>query len=308
MQLGKIDAAIERCDYVAKHVLPTFNTGDKIGLYTAMIAVIRVLKWHNHVDRARELYHQFIPNGTENHFAVGFLHFPMTLLLKVCEGSSLTYSITESDIELALNFEVNEFSDNIYMSDGWSANSLGAELCLHLAGRLKPGEFKRRMLVKKGIQLSSTADERLISGDDLVKHNLAYEAHLDVYKSLLRMAGIDSDTPRKSVFDVVTRPSDVNSIDNSDKGHNIINRLVFKSDTPTGSTIQSKTSSLGSAQSKVNSHEKKSKRPKQVQKLSSSISSFSSWNPAKQSSCSYSSKDEVPGSEMVSRQNSIPEE
>lgn len=31
LQLGQIDAAIERCDYVAKHVLPTFDEGDTIG-------------------------------------------------------------------------------------------------------------------------------------------------------------------------------------------------------------------------------------------------------------------------------------
>ena len=273
-----------------------------------------------YVDRARELYHQFIPNGTENHFAVGFLHFPMTLLLKVCEGSSLAYTMIDSDIELALNYHVSvDFADKQFMSDGWSMNSLGAELCLHLAGRLKPDDCKRRELVEKGIQLSSIANARLMSADGLVKHILAYEAHLDVHKNLLRMACIDSETPRKSVFDTLSKssevnsiPSDINYIDNSDKGQNIVNRLVFKSDTPTWFTINqsktSQTSALGSTKSKVDSLEKKNKRPKQAQKMSSSFSSFSSWNPAKKSSCSYSSKDEVPGSEMVSRQNSIPEE
>ena len=228
MQLGQIDAAIERCNYVAKNVLPTFDKGDKIGIYHAITSVMRVLKWHNQVDQARELYEQYIPDGTENHFAVGFIHIPMSLLLKVCDGSSLTYSMTESDIELALNYHVNDFTDSMLMCEGWSMNSLGAELCLNLARRLKPGECKRRALLKKGIQLSSIADERLMYGD-LVKHTLAYEAHRDVHKNLLRVAGIDAETPRKSVFDNVTKPSEV-SIDNSDKGHNIVNKLRFKDD------------------------------------------------------------------------------
>ena len=305
MQLGQIDAAIERCDYVAKHVLPTFDESDTIGMYHTITSVIRVLKWNNHVDRARELYQQYIPEGTENHFAVGCLHLPMSLLLKVCEGSSLKYSIADSDIELALNFEVNDFSDNIFMSDGWSMNSLEAELCLHLARRLKPGESTREGLVKKGIQLSSVADSRVKSSHGLVKHILAYEAHRDVYLNLLGMAGIDAKTPRKSVFDTVARRTTMmmgespgsNCLDTSDKERDIVKRLVFKEETVTGSNATK--ASSGSGESKPDSFEKKTKSLQPTQKILSkrfTLKEASSSSPKHSGSSLNSSKDDVAGS------------
>ena len=342
MQLGQIDAAIERCNYVAQHVLPTFDESDTIGMFTCLMAIIRVLKWNNHVDRARELYEQYIPEGTENHFAVGCIHLPLSLLLKVCEGSSLKYSVADSDIELALNFEVNDFSDNIFTSDGWSMNSLGAELCLHLARRLKPGEGQREDLLKKGIQLSSVADSRVKSSHGLVKHIIAYEAHRDVYLNLLGMAGIDAKTPRKSVFETVSRRSTMmvsvfDSVkrrsammvgdsteshynDNSTKERDIVKRLVFKEESMPASN-QTKTSS-GSGESKVDSFEKKTKsmRPRQISNRLM-LKEAPSSSPKHSGSSLSASKDEMAVSfknQIVSRlsrntngsllsENSIPE-
>lgn len=270
LQLGKIDEAIERCDYVSMHVLPTFEESDTIGKYHTILAVIRVLKWNNHVDRARELYEQYLPDGTENHFAVGQLHKPMSLLLKICEGSSVKHSVTDSDVELALNFEINDFSDNIMMSDGWSMNSMGAEVCLHLARRLKPGEIAREELVKKGIYLSSIADTRVKSSNGLIKHILAFEAHQAVFLDLLGLAGLDAKTPRKNVYDLsldvrrtARRSSTImgrNSEVNSGTDRDIVKRLVFKEE-PEGAAVTVLGSSSG--ESRAGSFEK-SRKPKQT--------------------------------------------
>ena len=78
----------------------------------------------------------------------------------------------------------------------------GAELCLHLARRLKPGETTREKLVRKGIQLASIADTRVKASNGMVKHILAYEAHKDVYLDLLRLAGLDVSASRCSVHDM----------------------------------------------------------------------------------------------------------
>eukprot|EP00804_Cyclotella_cryptica_P026961 CCRYP_014777-RA/>CCRYP_014777-RA protein AED:0.23 eAED:0.23 QI:1879/1/1/1/0.66/0.5/4/616/359 len=202
LQLGQNDKAIDQCDYVAEYVLPIFDKKDTIGLYHIVTAIIRVLKWNGHVDRASELYELYIPAGAEHHFAVGAVHKPMLLLLKICEESSEKYSVEDADIALALDFEINDFSDNIMMSDGWSLNSLGAELCLHLARMLQPGETTREKLLKKGNQLSSIADTRVKASNGMIKHILAYEAHKDVYLNLLKLAGLDVSASQRTVHDM----------------------------------------------------------------------------------------------------------
>ena len=242
LQLGQVDKAIERCEYVEENVLPLFDKKDIIGLFHTVTSCIRVLKWNGHVDKARVLYDQYLPDGTENHFAIGCIHKPMSLLLKICEGSTEKYSICDADIDLTLNFEVSDFTDNILMSDGWSLNSLGAELCLHLARRLKPGEMIREQLVKKGIELSSIADTRIKSSNGMIKHIMAYEGHKNIYLELLQLAGLDAKTPRIPVYDVgidklarresVLRKGDDlnNRLRCSNTERNIVSRLVLKHD------------------------------------------------------------------------------
>jgi hypothetical protein len=210
----------------------------------------------------------------QNHFAVGSVHKPMSLLLRICEGSSVKHSISDADIALALNFDVNDFSDNIFMSDGWSLNSLGAELCLHLARRLKPGEIVREELVKKGIQLSSIADTRVKASNGMIKHILAYDAHRDVYLDLLSLAGLDAKTPRKSVHEIGgetwrsvsrrNRISEVNSLKNSGTERDIVNRLILKEEPPAGSGRQT----IGSSSGETNTDSLEKKRQRKTTMIS----------------------------------------
>lgn len=122
LQRGDIDKAIDQCDYVIKEILPVYNKkDDMIGLYHILIALIRVLKWNGRVDKAREVYTTNTPEGIEKHFAVGHVHEPMNLLLRICDGSSEEYSRVEpSDIELALEFTPSDMTDNNMTCDGWS--------------------------------------------------------------------------------------------------------------------------------------------------------------------------------------------
>lgn len=106
LQKGDTEGAIERCEYVINEILPSYDKTDIIGLYTILLALIRVLKWNGGVDKARDVYNTAVPEGIEKHFAVGHLHKPMLLLLKICDGSSEQYdTVQSSDIELALNFD-----------------------------------------------------------------------------------------------------------------------------------------------------------------------------------------------------------
>jgi fumarylacetoacetase len=45
----------ERCDYVIDHVIPHYDKKDVLGLYTILIQIVRVLKWNNQVDKARNV-------------------------------------------------------------------------------------------------------------------------------------------------------------------------------------------------------------------------------------------------------------
>lgn len=106
LQKGDIDRAIEQCEYIINEILPSYDKTDVIGLYTILLALIRVLKFNGHVDKVRDVYNTVVPSGIENHFAVGHLHKPMQLLLKICDGSSEQYNTVQfSDVELALNFD-----------------------------------------------------------------------------------------------------------------------------------------------------------------------------------------------------------
>ena len=70
-------------------------------------------------DRALEVYEETLPaTGVETHFAVGTIHRPMKLLLRICESSE-HYAKEEmtADIEMALAFDVDDskFSCILYL-------------------------------------------------------------------------------------------------------------------------------------------------------------------------------------------------
>eukprot|EP00956_Cyclotella_meneghiniana_P045971 scaffold392730_cov99-Cyclotella_meneghiniana.AAC.1 len=148
MKEERKDKAIERVNFVIKNILPNYDKKDIIGLFSIILYIIRVLKWNGLVDRAFKVYTKFLPLEAEHHFAVGVFYKPMLLLLKICDNSPVQYTKEDmdSDIELALQYDPHDFGDNIFTADGWSMKSMGAEICLHLASKLPPGDAVRESL------------------------------------------------------------------------------------------------------------------------------------------------------------------
>lgn len=194
LQEGKTAEAIERCDYVIENILPKYDKKDPLGIFTILLAVLRVLKWNGHEGKAYEVYTKFAPAGIESHFAVGALHLPMLSLLKVCNIGSVEQcdgtDDLETDIDLALSCsdKISIMAESIYCADGWSPMSLCAELCLRLASQLKPGNALRDDLVDKGVQLSTITSKMAKSSNGMVKHILAFEANSKVHAELLELA------------------------------------------------------------------------------------------------------------------------
>jgi len=262
LQRGDIDKAIDQCDYVIEEILPVYNKkDDMIGLYHILIALIRVLKWNGEVDKAREVYNNNTPEGIEKHFAVGHVHEPMLLLLRICDGSSEEYSTVESsDIELALEFTPSDMTDNNMTCDGWSIMSLSAEICLHLARRLPPGNAERERLVERGIHHSTIANKRVTASNGMIKHLLAYDAHKEIHKKLLILASEDVGITRTIIYDDSSMTKMTNgsistcsgtkksSLKSSVTGAvSLASRFVVKGDTSKGSNG----SSSGAPSSKV---------------------------------------------------------
>ena len=75
LQQDKVDEAIERCEYVIEHILPTYDDKDIIGLFAIMLRIVRVLKWNGHVGRAYEVYDKYTPG---NFFIVVIHFFPLS--------------------------------------------------------------------------------------------------------------------------------------------------------------------------------------------------------------------------------------
>ncbi|KAL3770882.1 hypothetical protein ACHAW5_003970 [Stephanodiscus triporus] len=203
LQKGETEKAIQRCEQVIKEILPSYDKKDMIGLYHIFWPVIRVLKWNGLADKAREFYNEWAPAGIESHFAMGVLHKPMCLLLKICDGSSVQYSAEDlaADIDMALSFDVPDMTDLILICDGWSVKTMAAELCLHLARRLNPGNISRERLIDRGIHMSTMAMTRATTSDGMIKHILAYDAHKGIDDRLLNLRKEDNAVSREIVYD-----------------------------------------------------------------------------------------------------------
>ncbi|KAL7498705.1 hypothetical protein ACHAWT_008434 [Skeletonema menzelii] len=205
LRKGKIDNAIEACDYVIDHILPHYDEKDIIGLYHIFVQMIRVLKWNGHVDKARDAYNKFIPDAANSHFAVGSIHKPMGLLLRICEGSSShQYDMDNmpADIELALSFDMSDMTDHNFTADGWSMKSMAAEVCMLLARRLDAGNAARERLIDRGIMMATVAQQRVKASNGMVKHVLAYEANRDIHKALLLLANEEVGIDRNVIYDM----------------------------------------------------------------------------------------------------------
>ena len=203
MKVGRKDKAIERVNFVIENILPNYDKKDIIGLYSMMMSIVRVLKWTGHVDQAIDVYTKFVPPETEHHFAVGEFYKPMLLLLKICDDSPVQYNKKDmvADIELALEFDPGEMGDNMFTSDGWSMKSMAAEICLHLASKLSPGNCIRHSLVDKGLQMSAFANRRIHASNRSIKHILAFDAHVDIHERLLNLAKEDNSVSRCVIYD-----------------------------------------------------------------------------------------------------------
>jgi hypothetical protein len=203
LQKGDTKKAIRRCEEVIEEILPSFDKKDIIGLYQIFWPTIRVLKWNDQVDKARDFYNQWAPVGIESHFAMGCLHKPMCLLLRICDGSSVEYNKEDlaADIDMALSFDVVDMTDLVLICDGWSVKTMASELCLHLARRLEPGDSSRERLVDRGIHMSTQAITRSTTSNGMIKHILAYEAHKGTDDRLLDLRKEDNVVSRTNVYD-----------------------------------------------------------------------------------------------------------
>lgn len=156
-----------------------------------------------HFSFSRDFYNKWAPEGIESHFAVGSLHKPMCLLLTICDGSSAEYDAEDlaADIPMILSFDAPDMTDLNFITDGWSVKSMAAELCLHLARRLQPGDVTRRSLIVRGIQMSTLANQRNTSSGGLIKHIMAYEAHKGIDDRLLALRIEDNAVNGKIIYD-----------------------------------------------------------------------------------------------------------
>jgi len=119
MQLGKIPEAIERCELVIEDLIPKYDKKDVLGILNLFIPVIRVLKWHGGINRAKAVFEQYMPEAPEHR--LGKMRQPMLLLLSLCSdddsgaGSYNTDNL-ESDIALVLELDFPEMFEKGFTS------------------------------------------------------------------------------------------------------------------------------------------------------------------------------------------------
>lgn len=78
---------------------------------------------------------------------------------------------------------------------------MAAELCLHLARRLEPGNIPRRNLIHKGLQNSTAATQALTTASDgSIKHILAHEAHQGIDDRLLALRMEDNTVEANIIY------------------------------------------------------------------------------------------------------------
>lgn len=121
LQKGQPKQAIQRCDQVINEILPSYDKKDVIGLYHVIWPIIRVLKWNGEVEKARKFYDEWTDDAVGDHFAVGSLHKPMKLLLKICDGNPDGDYETDDmgeDIDMILEFDAPDMTDLNFITDG----------------------------------------------------------------------------------------------------------------------------------------------------------------------------------------------
>jgi hypothetical protein len=257
MQLGKIREAIERCELVMTDLVPKYDKKDVLGILNVFIPIIRVLKWHGGINRARAVFEQYMPEAPEHR--LGKMRRAMLLLLSLCSddsgASSYNVDNLESDIALVLELDFPDMFDGVFTSICWSMKSFVAELCLELARRLEPCCSARYELIQKGIRCSLVADERVRGQNKKVKHIVAHKSHQAVYADLFTLASSDASLNVDTIYGNGNGGTEdgTESLGSSSNGNKIelAKRLVVKSrNIAQGGVNGNKNTSISSTKSK----------------------------------------------------------
>jgi hypothetical protein len=64
--LGKIREAVERCELVMKDLVSKYDKKDVLCILNLLFPVVRVLKWHGGINRARAVFEQYMPEAPEH--------------------------------------------------------------------------------------------------------------------------------------------------------------------------------------------------------------------------------------------------
>ena len=230
MQQGKMEEAIDRCNLVIEEFLPKYDEADLIGIYHLFFPILRVLKWYGHVRRAKEVFEKLMPDN-RTHPIMGPLRKPILLLLNLWNDAEGDTKYDEEnlvdDVTMVLEFDVTDFTDNVFTAIGFSLKSFIAELCLLLAQRLDSDSCSRVSLIQKGIRFSLVADDRLKGSNKKVKHLLAFGAHRAVFSELLKLVQDDNDQPLGSVYDQEIATFN-GSFSRDETSKSLANRLVLR--------------------------------------------------------------------------------
>ena len=77
------------------------------------------MEWRS--GQGKGIYAKWAPDGVESHFAMGEIHKPMCLLLKICDGNPDGEYETEDiddDIDMVLEFDAPDMTDLTFITDG----------------------------------------------------------------------------------------------------------------------------------------------------------------------------------------------
>jgi hypothetical protein len=189
--LGREEEALVVCDNLARRFLPEIDKSNMLGRYIVIAPIIAIFKSSGRVERATELFTQFVVDPTKD-FGKNWsspaqpVIRPMALLLKVCSESGACDKLDE-DIEWLLNGEekVNERFNTIHtLVVQWSVYSLFAEVCLRIAEQLEKDDSRRVLLIKEGLRLSHLADPIMKNDSGVIIHPVAFSMHIVVLSEL----------------------------------------------------------------------------------------------------------------------------
>ena len=190
-QIDDTEAALEMCDYILSHLLPTMARRDVHNSMMTLYPVLWVLKDNGRSLEAKKCFQDYVLNAFQEYgdegASVSFqpIFEPIRMLLDLASGTTTEHDRHEF-VEWAL-IEDNsrfDFSLNCTMGNvGRCPGSISAEICLLLA-RIHSNADEVSMLIQTGLtlameMLSLTKERRLL---------VAHSQVLPVYLALNAMA------------------------------------------------------------------------------------------------------------------------